>query len=94
MTGARRVELFEPAMCCQTGVCGPSVDHQLIDVRESVVVLVARELMEGEISAEIGAELRLDQEGRALLQEDLRSPRTRRSAAAPTSSGSSPTTRP
>ena len=21
--GARRVELFEPAMCCQTGVCGP-----------------------------------------------------------------------
>jgi len=38
-TGAstpRRVELFEPAMCCQTGVCGPSVDQQLIDVREDV----------------------------------------------------------
>ena len=34
--GARRVELFEPAMCCQTGVCGPSVDQQLIDVRENV----------------------------------------------------------
>jgi arsenite methyltransferase len=32
----RRVELFEPAMCCQTGVCGPSVDQQLIDVREDV----------------------------------------------------------
>jgi len=31
---ARRVELFEPAMCCQSGVCGPSVDQQLIDVRE------------------------------------------------------------
>ena len=33
---ARRVELFEPAMCCQTGVCGPSVDQQLIDVREDL----------------------------------------------------------
>jgi arsenite methyltransferase len=33
---ARQVELFEPARCCQTGVCGPSVDQQLIDVREDV----------------------------------------------------------
>jgi SAM-dependent methyltransferase len=33
---SRRIELFEPAMCCQTGVCGPSVDQQLIDVREDV----------------------------------------------------------
>jgi arsenite methyltransferase len=35
-TVARRLELFEPAMCCQTGVCGPSVDQQLIDVREDL----------------------------------------------------------
>jgi SAM-dependent methyltransferase len=34
--GSRRVELFETAMCCQTGVCGPSVDQQLIDVREDL----------------------------------------------------------
>ena len=34
--GARRVELYEPAMCCQTGVCGLSVDQQLIDVREDL----------------------------------------------------------
>ena len=33
---ARRVEMFEPAMCCQTGVCGPSVDQQLIDIREDL----------------------------------------------------------
>ena len=32
----RRVELYEPAMCCQTGVCGPSVDQQLIDIREDL----------------------------------------------------------
>jgi SAM-dependent methyltransferase len=35
-TVTRRVELYEPAMCCQTGVCGPSVDQQLIDVREDL----------------------------------------------------------
>jgi arsenite methyltransferase len=33
-TTARRVELFEPAMCCSSGVCGPSVDQQLLDIRE------------------------------------------------------------
>jgi len=33
---ARRVELYEPAMCCQTGVCGPSLDQQLISVREDL----------------------------------------------------------
>lgn len=35
-TEGPRLELFEPAMCCQTGVCGPSVDQQLIDVREDL----------------------------------------------------------
>ena len=40
--GARRVELYEPAMCCQSGVCGPSVDQQLIDVREDVRWAVAQ----------------------------------------------------
>ena len=34
--GARRLELYEPAMCCQSGVCGPSIDQQLIDVREDL----------------------------------------------------------
>ncbi len=34
--GACRLELFEPAMCCQSGVCGPSVDQQLIDIREDL----------------------------------------------------------
>src|SRR5450755_793185 len=35
-TNAHRVELFEPAMCCQSGVCGASVDQQLIDIREDL----------------------------------------------------------
>ncbi len=35
-TAAKQIELFETAMCCQTGVCGPSVDEQLITVREDL----------------------------------------------------------
>lgn len=33
---ALSLELYEGAMCCQTGVCGPSVDQQLIDLREDL----------------------------------------------------------
>lgn len=25
-----KLELFEPAMCCETGICGPSFDRELI----------------------------------------------------------------
>ncbi len=34
--GTRQIELYETAMCCQTGVCGPTVDEQLIAVREDL----------------------------------------------------------
>lgn len=32
----KQVALYEGAMCCETGVCGPSVDEQLIAVREDL----------------------------------------------------------
>lgn len=32
----RRVDLYEPAMCCETGVCGPAVDQRLIEIREDL----------------------------------------------------------
>ncbi|MCR8968468.1 arsenite efflux transporter metallochaperone ArsD [Facklamia sp. 7083-14-GEN3] len=28
----KKIELYEPAMCCQTGICGPSIDPQLLEV--------------------------------------------------------------
>lgn len=28
----KRMVIFEPAMCCSTGVCGPSVDKELLRV--------------------------------------------------------------
>lgn len=26
----RKIEIFDPAMCCSTGVCGPSIDPELM----------------------------------------------------------------
>jgi hypothetical protein len=30
------VELFDPPMCCSTGLCGPTLDRSLLDVSEMV----------------------------------------------------------
>lgn len=34
-----KVEIFDPAMCCPTGVCGPSVDPELTRVASAVYSL-------------------------------------------------------
>lgn len=28
----KRIEIYDPAMCCSTGVCGPSIDPELLRV--------------------------------------------------------------
>lgn len=37
----KKVEVYDPAMCCSTGVCGPSVDPQLTKVAKQLSVLEA-----------------------------------------------------
>ena len=34
-----KVEIFDPPMCCPTGLCGPSIDKTLIDVNEMILHL-------------------------------------------------------
>ena len=34
-----KLEIFDPAMCCSTGVCGPSIDSNLLRVSTVVNVL-------------------------------------------------------
>ena len=36
-----RVEIFDPPMCCPTGVCGPTLDQTLLDVNEMILSLRA-----------------------------------------------------
>ncbi len=33
------VELFDPPMCCPTGLCGPTLDQTLLDVNETIMTL-------------------------------------------------------
>lgn len=35
----RKVEVFDPALCCPTGVCGPSVDPELTRMATAVFLL-------------------------------------------------------
>jgi hypothetical protein len=36
-----RVEIFDPPMCCPTGLCGPTLDQTLLDVNEMILTLKA-----------------------------------------------------
>ena len=32
----KRLEIFEPSLCCSTGVCGPEPDQQLIELQNTI----------------------------------------------------------
>jgi hypothetical protein len=40
--GAVRLDVFDPAMCCSTGVCGPDVDTVLVQFASDLEWLKAR----------------------------------------------------
>jgi len=57
-----KVTIFEPAMCCSTGVCGPSPDKELIRISNNV-----RKLEEEGVSIE---RYNLSQRPDAFFRED------------------------
>ena len=32
----KKIEIFDPAMCCATGVCGPAIDPELLRVATAI----------------------------------------------------------
>ena len=34
-----KIEIYDPAMCCSTGACGPSVDPELVRIQETLRLL-------------------------------------------------------
>ena len=38
-TNGIKVEIFDPSLCCPTGLCGPTIDPVLLDVNEMVLKL-------------------------------------------------------
>lgn len=43
-TAQADVAIYDPPMCCSTGLCGPAIDQTLLDTNELVVTLKARGL--------------------------------------------------
>ncbi len=39
VSNGTHVEIFDPPMCCPTGVCGPTIDPVLLDVNEMILTL-------------------------------------------------------
>ena len=37
--GAPDVEIFDPPLCCPTGLCGPVLDTTLVDIGEAIIAL-------------------------------------------------------
>ena len=35
----KKIEIFDPALCCPTGLCGPNIDPELIRIAAAVDVL-------------------------------------------------------
>jgi len=32
-----KIEIFDPPMCCPSGLCGPSIDPALLDINEAIL---------------------------------------------------------
>ncbi len=32
-----KIEIFDPPMCCPTGICGPTIDPVLLDIQEALL---------------------------------------------------------
>lgn len=39
------IEIFDPPMCCPTGLCGPTIDQTLLDVNEMILSLQAEKVL-------------------------------------------------
>jgi hypothetical protein len=37
-----KIEIYDPAMCCPSGVCGPSVDPKLVKLQETLRLIEQR----------------------------------------------------
>lgn len=48
------VELFDPPLCCPTGLCGPVLDTTLLDLNEAIITLQAegRSVVRRQMAAE------------------------------------------
>ncbi len=39
-----KIEIYDPAMCCSSGICGPAIDPALVKVNETVLSLQKQDI--------------------------------------------------
>lgn len=37
-----KIEIYDPAMCCTSGVCGTSIDEKLVKINENIELMEAK----------------------------------------------------
>ena len=58
------VEIFDPPMCCPTGLCGPDIDPALLDINEAILKM--KKEFDGKVKIE---RYLLSQQGPKFMQQ-------------------------
>jgi hypothetical protein len=61
------IEIFDPPLCCPTGLCGPTIDPALLDINEAILKLKS----EFDGRANIGRYLLGQQPGKFVQQTEV-----------------------
>jgi len=59
-----KIEIFDPPMCCPSGLCGPDIDPALLDINE--VILKLKKEFDGKVTIE---RYLLSQQGPKFMQQ-------------------------
>jgi len=59
-----QIEIFDPPMCCPSGLCGPDIDPALLDINEAVLKL--KKEFDGQVTVE---RYLLSQQGPKFMQQ-------------------------
>lgn len=59
-----KIEIFDPPMCCPSGLCGPDIDPALLDINEAI--LKVKKEYEGKVTVE---RYLLSQQGPKFMQQ-------------------------
>ena len=67
------VELFDPPLCCPTGLCGPVLDTTLVDLNEAIIALQSegRTVVRRQMAADAQAFLRNAEVYRLIRERQL-----------------------
>ena len=58
------IEIFDPPMCCPSGLCGPDIDPALLDINEAI--LKVKKEFDGQVKIE---RYLLSQQGQKFMQQ-------------------------